>query len=92
MDDIQSLETTLVATKGRLTIGTSVFHILQAVHTEGNTEAGPEHGEAENTGDCPCHHTWLAGGGRVHCCLKQKCLIQVSLIYINIPGRKSRQS
>jgi len=41
-----------------------MFHVLQTVHTEGETEAGPEHGEAEDQAEAPGHHAGLAAGPR----------------------------
>ena len=41
-----------------------MFDVLQTVHTEGETEAGPEHGEAEDQAETPGHHAGLAGGPR----------------------------
>jgi len=45
-----------------------VFDVLETVHTEGDTEAGPEHGEAEDQTEAPGHHAGLSAGpgGDVH--------------------------
>ena len=39
-----------------------MFDVLETVHTEGETEAGPEHGEAEDETEAPGHHAGLAAG------------------------------
>jgi len=54
----------LVFAEDDLAVWTLVFHVLQAVHTEGETEAGPEHGEAEDQTEAPGHHAGLAAGPR----------------------------
>jgi len=45
-----------------------VLDVLETVHTEGDTEAGPEHGEAEDETEAPGHHAGLGAGpgGDVH--------------------------
>ena len=47
------LHTALIASKGGITIWAAVLHILEAVDTEGDAEAGPEHGEAEDEAEAP---------------------------------------
>ena len=39
-----------------------MFDVLETVHTEGDTEAGPEHGEAEDQTEAPGHHAGLGAG------------------------------
>ena len=39
-----------------------MFDVLETVHTEGDTEAWPEHGEAEDQAEAPGHHAGLAAG------------------------------
>ena len=39
-----------------------MLHALQTVHAEGEAEAGPEHGEAEDEAEAPGHHAGLAAG------------------------------
>ena len=39
-----------------------MFDVLETVHTEGDTEAWPEHGEAEDQTEAPGHHAGLAAG------------------------------
>ena len=48
-----------------------MLHIFEAVDAEWDTEAGPEHGEAENAGGRPGHHAWSAGGCSRHARLKE---------------------
>ena len=50
--------------QNQFTVWAAVFDIEHAVHEQGQAEAGPEHGEAEDGAHPPGHH---AGGGRGHC-------------------------
>ena len=52
----------VVSAQDDLAVGTFVFDVLETVHTEGDTEAGPEHGEAEDQTEAPGHHAGLGGG------------------------------
>ena len=58
----------VVPSQGDLAVGTLVLHVLQTVHTEGQAEAGPEHGEADDQAEGPGHGAGLSsgGGGYVH--------------------------
>ena len=46
---VDILDAALIASKGSITVGAAVLHILEAVDAEGDAEAGPQHGEAEGT-------------------------------------------
>ena len=39
-----------------------MLHLLQAIHTEGHTEARPQHGEAQHQAQAPGHQARLAAG------------------------------
>ena len=52
------LHAALIPSKCSITIRAAVLHILEAVDTEGDAEAGPQHGEAERARDRPGHDAW----------------------------------
>ena len=52
----------MVSAQRDLAVWTLVLHALQTVHAEGEAEAGPEHGEAEDEAEAPGHHAGLAAG------------------------------
>jgi len=58
--DTHRLSATVVPAQHHLAAGALVLHLLQAVHAEGDAEAGPQHGQAEDGAHPPCQH---AGGG-----------------------------
>ena len=64
----------LIVSKGSITIGAAVLHILEAVDAEGDAEAGPEHGEAEGARHRPGHHAWPTVCCSCHTCLKESMI------------------
>jgi len=73
------LEVTLVFADDVFTIGTTVLHILETVHTEWETEAGPQHGEAEDGRQAPGHQAGPAtgAGGYIGLTIGTNCLHRV---------------
>jgi len=63
------LHASLISSKGGITVRAAVLHILETVDTEGNAEAGPEHGEAERARGRPGHYA-----GPTVCCGSHSCL------------------
>ena len=87
------LHAAFIASKCSITIRAAVLHILEAVDTEGDAEAGPQHGEAERARDRPGHDAWPTVCCSCHTCLKVNAirLRHNNQQEITVPGRRSKQ-